>query len=142
MHAEGLRSYLDPSLRLEPRPRRGRRRGRRPLVSSPACRSRLCHGATPQGNGPDFIKGRLKARGGHLNRDLFSLRGCWTDYNTASSFTRNDDVMLSVFAKSKHQFGKGDYVLSSRVHLGGGSKATAAILCFTAENISSALVIS
>lgn len=55
---------------------------------------------------PDFIKGRLKARGGHFNCDLFSLRGCWADYRPAAASSRNDDVMVSVFAKCKYQIGK------------------------------------
>lgn len=61
---------------------------------------------------PDFIKGRLEARRGHFNRDLFSLRGCWTDYRPTVASSRNDDVMVSVFAKCKYQIG-GSYVLDT-----------------------------
>ena len=99
---KGLRSYLDPNHRLKPHiPQL--HRGRSPLVSSLARRSRLCHGATPERNVPDFIKDRLKARGGHFNCDLFSLWGCWTHYKPTVASAQNDDVMVSVFAKCKYQ---------------------------------------
>lgn len=55
---------------------------------------------------PDFIKGRLKARGGHFECDLFSLRGCSVDYRPTAASSWNDDVMVSVFAKCKYQIGK------------------------------------
>lgn len=55
-----------------------------------------------KGNVPDFIKGRLKARGGRFNRDLLPP----VNYEPAAASSWNHDVILSVFAKCKYQIGK------------------------------------
>lgn len=103
---KGLGSYLDAQPRLKPplpqhlpRPRAsGLRAG--PVDHSRVMEPRL------KGNVPDFIKGRLKARGGRFNRDLLPLWGCWTNYEPAAASSWNHDVILSVFAKCKYQIGK------------------------------------
>lgn len=76
---KGLLSYLVPLPQLEPRSPTALLRPR-PSVSPPgqARRSRLCRGATPEGNVRDFIMRQIKARGGCFKCVIFSVRllGC------------------------------------------------------------------